>query len=147
MWYLFIYSFRDFSFGDDYSTTHKTLKKGRPVASQGTIKMKEVGLALVLLAMAGSASASSSSNFSLLECGVMLGSRTLSSSSNTSTSKLTDTRLNHVLGAVRTQPASDFSTTLSAAAGRAAAQQATVNKSEKRLPPKFTLATFGCSWR
>ena len=109
--------------------------------------MKEVGLALVLLAMAGSASASSSSNFSLLECGVMLGSRTLSSSSNTSTSKLTDTRLNHVLGAVRTQPASDFSTTLSAAAGRAAAQQATVNKSEKRLPPKFTLATFGCSWR
>jgi hypothetical protein len=108
--------------------------------------MKEVGLALVLLAMAGSASASSSSNFSLLECGVMLGSRTLSYNNDTTTKKLTDTRMNHVLGAVRTQP-SDFSNTLTAASIRAAATQAANNKSEQRLPPKFTLATFGCSWR
>jgi hypothetical protein len=126
---------------------HKTLKKGRPVASQGTLQMKEVGLALVLLAVAGSASASSSSDFSLLECGVMLGSRTLGYSNDTQPKKFTDSRMNHVLGAVRTPRASDFSTTLTAAATRAAAQQATVNKTEKRLPPKFTLATFGCSWR
>jgi hypothetical protein len=121
---------------------HKILKKGGPVESQGTSTMKKSALAFVTMAMASIAHAGSAGDFSLLHCGVVFGGTTLTYNTGaaSNTKSKYDTRMNHVLGAAREEPA-QFTPS------QAAASSTVDNKTETRLPPKFTLATVGCSWR
>jgi len=102
--------------------------------------MKHLVLMLMLLAMATTAQAGGDRS-SLFACGVNFGGKQLTyqSSSETKNKKdyrLHNTRMNHVLGAVRTErPQLSLH------------QQAKSNKSEIRLPRKLTFAIIGCSWR
>jgi len=102
--------------------------------------MKHLALMLMMLAMATTAQAGGDRS-SLFTCGVNIGGKQLTYKSNSETQKERDyrtnqVRMNHVLGAVRTEPVQ-----------RVTPQSAKSNKSEIRLPPKFTFATIGCSWR
>ena len=101
--------------------------------------MKRLALTVMLLAMATTAQAGDDRS-SLFTCGVNFGGKQLTYQSNAETKnkknyRLRDTRMNHVLGAARTEP------TLSLH------RLATSNKSEIRLPRKLTFAIIGCSWR
>jgi hypothetical protein len=104
--------------------------------------MKQFALILIMLAMATAAQASDDSS-SLFACGINFGGKQLTFASSSETEpkeKKKDwsnySRLDRVIGAVRTQPA-QFTLP----------QQAATIKPEKRLPPKLTFATVGCSWR
>jgi hypothetical protein len=102
--------------------------------------MKHLALMLMLLAMATTAQAGGDKS-SLFTCGVNFGGKQLTyqSSSETKNKKdyrLHDARMNHVMGAVRTEPVR-----------LSLPRLAKPNKSEIRLPPKLTFAIIGCSWR
>jgi hypothetical protein len=105
--------------------------------------MKKSALAIVMMAMTSIANAGSAGDFSLLRCGVVFGGRTLTYNTDTASKSTTkyDTQMNHVLGAVREEPAQFTPLTADepATSGN--------SKSYTRLPPSFTVATVGCSWR
>jgi len=101
--------------------------------------MKNLAITLLLCAMASGAQAAGDRS-SLFSCGVRFGSTELTYSPEAETKsqksyRALNQRLLHVAGAV-TEPR-HFNLPRSADA----------RKTEKRLPPKFTFATVGCSWR
>lgn len=106
--------------------------------------MKHTALALVLFAAAATAHAGGADSSSLLQCGVILGSKTLSYDAGEQTKDKKMQRLNAMPGTAAADPLR-FSP--SAAAEREANQNtAASNTSDKRLPRNLTLATIGCSW-
>lgn len=97
--------------------------------------MKKSALLLVISFMATAAQAGGDGPASL-QCGVFLGGTQLTSKTSSAGKKNWDNRMNHVAGAIRTEP-SRLNTSISD----------TSQKAEVRLPPKVTVATIGCSWR
>ena len=102
--------------------------------------MKHLALMLMLLAMATTAQAGGDKS-SLFTCGVNFGGKQLTYQSGSETKnkkdyRVKDARMNHVIGAVRTEPVQ-----------LNLRQLAKSNKSEIRLPRKLTFAIIGCSWR
>ena len=102
--------------------------------------MKHLMFMLMMATMTTTAQ-SAGDKSSLFICGVNLGGKQLSytvgSDENSKAQyRMNQVRMNHVLGAVRTEPVQlnlpRFTNT---------------RKSEVRLPPKVTFATVGCSWR
>jgi hypothetical protein len=102
--------------------------------------MKHLAFILMIVAMANTAQAAGDQP-SLFACGLNFGGKQLSYPSDSDAKRkahyrMNQVRMNHVLGAVRTEP---VQLNLSQFAKR--------DKSEVRLPPKVTFATIGCSWR
>lgn len=102
--------------------------------------MKHLAFILMIVAMANTAQAAGDKS-SLFTCGVNMGGKQLSytvgaNANSKADYRMNQVRMNHVLGAVRTEPVQlnlhQFTNT---------------RKSETRLPPKVTFATIGCSWR
>lgn len=93
-------------------------------------------LALTLAIAATATTAQAGDSFSLLRCGLNLGSKTVTYETGADTKRKRDSRLNHVIGTRRTEPLR---------LGTSAAE--TTHKREVRLPAKITVATVGCSWR
>jgi hypothetical protein len=108
--------------------------------------MNKAALALVLIAVAAAAmaatvQASTGDSNSLLQCGVNLGGKTLTYNDEPEAKRKPDNRMNHVLGAVAEKPL-QFTPVMAAETA-----SGTTHNSDRRLPPKFTLAIIGCSWR
>jgi len=102
--------------------------------------MKQLALIVILFATATAAQAGEERS-SLFACGVNFGGNQLTYSTPAeSTSKkeyrAVNRRLQYVTGAVRTETLRFIP-----------AHTSEFTKKEKRLPRKFTFATFGCSWR
>ena len=100
-------------------------------------------IAISVTAAAAQAAGDRSSRFA---CGINVGGQQFTSSFaldskrqyNYRTYNPNSSRMNHVLGAVQPEPLS---------LNINPAQPTTASPSEKRLPPKLTFATLGCSWR
>jgi hypothetical protein len=105
-----------------------------------TSQAAKLALTLLLVAIACNSHAASERP-SLLQCGINIGGRTLTYQTPAETKNRQDKRMNHVQGVKREEPL-HFTT---AAATDATAT--TTQESDNRLPPKLTLAIFGCSWR
>jgi len=108
--------------------------------------MNKAALALVLIAMAISAVAATTparaaDRASLLQCGVSFGGKTLTYNDEPAAKGKPDNRMNHVLGAAPKKPL-EFTPDMATET-----TSATTQNSDRRLPPKFTLAIIGCSWR
>jgi hypothetical protein len=103
--------------------------------------MNKAALALVLIAVAIAAPARAAARDSLLQCGVNLGGKSLTYNDEPEAKHKPDNRRNHVRGTVVEKPL-EFTPVM--ATENAAA---TTQNSDRRLPPKFTLAIIGCSWR
>jgi len=103
--------------------------------------MNKTALALVLIAVAIAAPARSADSASLLQCGVNLGGKTLTYNDAPAAKGKPDKRVNHVRGTVVEKPL-EFTPVMATETA-----SATKQKSDRRLPPKFTLAIIGCSWR
>ncbi len=97
--------------------------------------------AMAATAMAATAQASAADRVSLLQCGVNLGGRTLTYNDEPESKGKPDNRMNHVLGAASEKPL-QFTPVMAAETA-----SSTPHNSDRRLPPKFTLAIIGCSWR
>jgi len=103
--------------------------------------MNKAALALVLIAVAIAAPARAADRASLLQCGVNLGGKTLTYNDEPAAKGKPDNRMNHVLGAAPKKPL-EFTPVMATET-----TSATTQNSDRRLPPKFTLAIIGCSWR
>ena len=102
--------------------------------------MKHLAFILMIVAMANTAQAAGDKS-TLFTCGVNLGGKQLSYTAGSDANRkaqyrMNRMRMNHVLGAVRTEPAQ-----------LNLPQFNNARKTEVRLPPKVTFATVGCSWR
>ncbi|CAA0105030.1 Uncharacterised protein [Halioglobus japonicus] len=104
-------------------------------------------LALVIVAMAATAgNAHAADQFAFFQCGVKLGSKYLTYKPNPEEKNKRDTRLNHVAGIANAQ-SSEFTLPDAGFTSMAADRADTSLAVEFRLPPKVTVASFGCSWR
>jgi len=102
--------------------------------------MRHLAITVMLCALASTAQAANDRS-SLFACGIQFGSTRLTYSSPADTKsekryRAVNQRLLHVAGAVVTE-IPDYIPPRPVAFGA----------TEKRLPPKFTFATLGCSWR
>lgn len=101
----------------------------------------KVALALLVYAFSTAVHAGGAENSSLLQCGVNLGGKTLTYEAAAAAQDKRDNRMNHVAGTAVAQQL-QFTTTMANDA-----MSGTTKTSDTRLPPTFTLAIFGCSWR
>ncbi len=101
----------------------------------------KLALAFLMFAITTASQATDADTSSLLRCGVNFGGKTLTYDGGSQTKDKRDKRLNHVMGAV-TPKSPEFTPAMATDTMSAAGQS-----SDTRLPPKFTLATIGCSWR
>ena len=108
--------------------------------------MNKIVLTLVISALTFAASAHGSDQTSLLQCGVKLGGKYHSYKPASEQKKSWDTRLEHIEGAAKVASLrlASFDSGKDSSDIRKTAQPNTV---DTRLPPKFTFATLGCSWR
>jgi hypothetical protein len=105
--------------------------------------MKHLAITLMLCAVASVARAGDDRS-ALFACGVRFGSTELTYSTRAETKsdktyRALNRRLQFVAGATRKETTESLQIT--------PPQPADLGMLEKRLPPRFTFATVGCSWR
>ena len=108
--------------------------------------MNKIVLGLVIAVLTSNAWARDSNQTPLFQCGVKLGGQQLTYQPASEQKKIRDTLFDNIAGSAKVASlrlASFDSGTASSVTDKPT-QPSTV---DTRLPPKFTFATFGCSWR
>ncbi|MCB1689215.1 MAG: hypothetical protein KDI33_12035 [Halioglobus sp.] len=108
-----------------------------------------IKLILALVIIATAANARASDEFAFVQCGVKLGGKYLTykpSAERSEEKRKRDTRLNYVAGIAQAEP-NGFTLGDTGTESLPAEMTDTSLAVEFRLPPKVTVASFGCSWR
>jgi hypothetical protein len=106
--------------------------------------MKYMAIALVIFAAASHAHASEADSSSVLQCGLILGGKSLTYDAGGESKTAPDQRFNTTPRATSADPLRFAPST--AAERETDSTPATPSTSDKRLPRNLTLATIGCSW-